>query len=197
MSKRGRPTLYGLKVITGERIRKSRIAMASGSSRKRIAEDIFKMSPRTFRRHLATDHPMARALKRAVEDGELLKGEPLGHLLCMLIDQRDNLMIKKHELLISETLPNGVVFMTSEGLSDDDEKMIDRIREQVIYLENQIRKAVSDNDELKQYLKHDGRKKNENYDLFKEDHDFIKLNEITEDLGINPLQSDDYLYKES
>jgi len=197
MSKMGRPTLHGLKVITGERIRKSRIAMASGSSRKKIAEDIFKVSPRTFRRLLATDHPMAKALKQAVKDGELLKGEPLGHLLCMLIDRRDSLMIKRSELLISETLPDGATFMTSKGCSDEEEEVIFRIREQVASLEDRIRKAVSDNDELKQYLKHDGRKKNENYDLFKEDHDFIKLNEITEDLGINPLQSDDYLYKES
>lgn len=197
MSKRGRPTLHGLKVITGERIRKSRIAMASGSSRKKIAEEIFKVSPRTFRRLLATDHPMARALKRSVEDGELLKGEPLGHLLCMLIDRRDSLMIKSRELLISETLPNGVTTFTSEGLSDEEEKVVIRIDEQVASLEGRIRKAVSDNEELKQYLKHDGRKKNGNYNLFEKDSDFIQLNRITEDLGLNPLQSDDYLYKES
>jgi hypothetical protein len=197
MSKMGRPTLHGLKVITGERIRKSRIAMASGSSRKKIAEDIFKVSPRTFRRLLATDHPMAKALKQAVKDGELLKGEPLGHLLCMLIDRRDSLMIKRSELLISETLPDGATFMTSKGCSDEEEEVIFRIREQVASLEDRIRKAVSDNDELKQYLKHDGRKKNENYDLFKADSEFIQLNKITEDLGIDPLQTDDYLYKEN
>ena len=86
-NKRGRPTLHGIKIITSERIRKSRLAMANGSSKSRLAEDIFKVSPRTFRRLLSINHPMAIALKQAIIDGEQLQGEPLAHLLCMLRDQ--------------------------------------------------------------------------------------------------------------
>jgi len=93
--KRGRPALHGLKVITGDRIKKSRIALASGSSRKRISEDIFKLSPRTFRRLLETDDPLSQALKRSVEEGELLQNEPLALLICMYLDQQDEERLKQ------------------------------------------------------------------------------------------------------
>ncbi len=93
--KRGRPILYGLKVITRDRIKKSRIALASGSSRKQISEDIFKLSPRTFRRLLETDDPLSQALKRSVEEGELLQNEPLALLICMYLDQQDEERLKQ------------------------------------------------------------------------------------------------------
>lgn len=193
MTKRGRPTLHGLKVITGERIRRSRIAMASGSSRKRIAEDIFKVSPRTFRRYLSTDHPRTKALKRAVEEGELLKGEPLATLICMLIDQRDQCMREAHQILASEVLPDGVTMYTSEGVSDEDMRTYDALRAQADELKNRLKKAVIDNDELKQYLKRDKRKQDDHFSV---EIDSIQLNEITSDLGLTPLQTDDYLYKD-
>jgi len=133
--------------------------MASGSSRKRIAEDIFKVSPRTFRRYLSTDHPRTKALKRAVEEGELLKGEPLATLICMLIDQRNQCLL----------------------------------RAQAVELTDRLKKAVSDNDELKQYLKRDKRKQGDHFSVEVEQ---IQLNEITYDLGVNPFRKDDYLYKD-
>ncbi len=123
---RGRPTLHGLKVITGERIRKTRIAIASGSSRNRVAEEIFKVSPRTFRRYLATDEPIAKALKRAVDEGGKLKGEPLAKLICMLIDKRDQLIENNKNTQ---------------------------------HIDLRLKRALSENEELKEYLNTDGRKK--------------------------------------
>lgn len=120
-NKRGRPTLHGIKIITSERIRKSRLAMANGSSKSRLAEDIFKVSPRTFRRLLSINHPMAIALKQAIIDGEQLQGEPLAHLLCMLRDQSPD--------------------------------QIDRINQ-----------ALKDNEELKEYLNRDGRRRANKYE---------------------------------
>jgi len=192
---RGRPTLHGLKVITGERIRKTRIALASGSSRKRVAEEIFKVSPRTFRRYLSTDEPIAKALKRAVEDGELLKNEPLATLICMLIDKRDALMIESQSLLHREVRPDGLVFSTSEGISDEDEKAFWQMRDQVDELKSRIEKAVKDNDEIKRYLSRDGRKNNDKYETIKDNHEFIYLNEIAIESGVKPFQTNDYLYK--
>lgn len=88
----GRPVVHGLKAITNHRIRQARLAFASGKSRRKVSVEIFKLSPRTFSRYLELDDPKAKALKRAVGEGEGLKGEPLASFICMLIDKRDQLI---------------------------------------------------------------------------------------------------------
>jgi len=168
VNKGGRPVLHGLKVITGNRIRKARLEIANGSSRRRIASDIFNLSPKTLRRLMAEDHPRSLALKRAIQHGELLRHEPLASLICMLIDERDQ--------LIYET----------EG---------DQTCERRI-LEEKINLVMIMNDDLKRYLKRDGRKKDHLDDHFNEDNDPISLNEIAKELNLRPLETLKYTYKE-
>ena len=127
-SKRGRPTLHGINIITPTRIKKTRLLLATTAKkgRKSIAEQIFKCSPRTLRRILTLDDPRAKALSQALLEGERLKGEPLAHLICMLIDKR-NLLIENNQ-----------------NTQDVDLRLEQTFRE---------------NEELKQYLKCDGRRK--------------------------------------
>jgi hypothetical protein len=160
MNKGGRPVLHGLEVITGNRIRRARLEIASGSSRRQIAVNIFNLSPRTLNRLIAENHPKSLALKTAIQHGELLRNEPLASLICMLIDERDQ--------LIYET----------EG---------DQACERRI-LEEKINLAMIMNDDLKRYLKRDGRHKHHLDHHFNEDIEPIRLNEIAEELSLRPLE---------
>ena len=166
-NKGGRPILHGLEVITGQRINSARLALANGSSRRQIAFDVFNISPRTLRRYLSSDDPRASSLKSAIRHGELLRGDPLAALICMLIDKRDRLI---HENPCNHYL----------------EKTI---------LEGKIKRALVENDELKRYLKADRRKRNLYDEHFNENIDPVRLEEMAKDLNLKPFTIDEYLYK--
>lgn len=122
----GRPFVHGLRAITRYRIKKARLAFASGKSIRKVSVEVFKMSPRTFSRYLELDDPRAKALSQALLEGERLKGEPLAHLICMLIDKR-NLLIENNQ-----------------NTQDVDLR---------------LEQAFSENEELKEYINGDGRRK--------------------------------------
>ena len=80
----GRPEVHGLDVIKGDRVRRTRSALCFGRTRRQVSRDIFNVSPKTFKRYMDKDDPRSRRLKRAVEEGEALRNEPLGELICYL-----------------------------------------------------------------------------------------------------------------
>ena len=188
----GRPVVHGLKAITGHRIRQARLAFASGKSRRKVSMEIFKLSPRTFGRYLELDDPKAKALKRAVDEGEKLKGEPLAPLICMLIDKRDTLMIESRSLLHSEVRPDGLVFYTSEGIPEEDDRLYDEKMKHILAIEERIKKALSDNEELKKYINADGREGSNNQINNAINYHAKNLDDLASEVGLPPLEVDDY-----
>lgn len=188
----GRPVVHGLKVITGNRIRKARLAFAAGKSRRKVSSEIFKLSPRTFKRYLELDDPRSRALRQAVDEGERLKGEPLAPLICMLIDQRDQLCEEQGHMRYH--LPQNIedVDYSKIEVSEEDEGSYVDLMRHISALNERLKRALSDNDELKKYIGIDGRKGDDLLLNRSEDHDYVKLEKLTDELGIEPLEVDDY-----
>ena len=168
-SKMGRPTLHGIKIITPARIKKARLLLVTTGSRRQIAGQVFKCSPRTLRRITALDDPRAKALKHAIDEGERLKGEPLALLICMLIDKRNQIIMK---------------------LWEDDTYYAVGDLEQV---QTELRKALQLNNELKNYINKDGREGAQAFSDYWLKHKYINLESMSRSLGLPPLQINTYL----
>ena len=188
----GRPVVHGLKAITGHRIRQARLAFASGKSRRKVSMEIFKLSPRTFGRYLELDDPKAKALKRAVDEGEKLKGEPLASFICMLIDKRDKLCAEQ-ETIRYQLPPDGesIDYSKLEVSEENEEKYIKQV-EHIRAIEDRIKKALSDNEELKKYIKSDGREGSNNQMKNAVIIDSKSLDKLASEVGLPPLEIDDY-----
>lgn len=188
----GRPVVHGLKAITGYRIRQARLAFASGKSRRKVSSEIFKLSPRTFGRYLELDDPRAKALSRAVNEGERLKGEPLAHLICMLIDKRDQLCAKQGQMRYQLPPEGEPIDWSKIQISDEDDELYFDLMKQIQVIESRIKQAISDNDELKNYINMDGREGGDTLQKRTGDHSYLELDNITSELGVDPLEVDDY-----
>lgn len=131
MRRVGRPPIYGLDVITANRVRRTRTALCLGKTRKQVARDIFRIPPSTFSRYMHKDDPRSKKLKRAVEEGEALRKEPLGELICYLLDMRENAQC---ELSLCECMQTRVL------LSERIERYTDKMT-----------RALEDNRELRSH----------------------------------------------
>lgn len=188
----GRPVVHGLKTITGNRIRRARLAFASGKSRRKVASEIFKLSPRTFGRYLELKDPRAKALSRAVDEGERLKGEPLAALLCMLIDKRDQLCEKQSQMRYQLPPEGEPIDWSKIKISEENEDEYFELMKQIKDIENRIKQAVCDNDELKNYISSDGREGGDTLQKRTSHHSYLNLDNITSELGLEPLEVNDY-----
>ena len=188
----GRPVVHGLKAITGHRVRQARLAFASGKSRRKVASEIFKLSPRTFGRYLELEDPRAKALSRAVDEGERLKGEPLAPLICMLIDKRDQLCAKQGQMRYQLPPEGEPIDYSKIEISEENQEIYFDLMKQIQVIENRIKQAISDNDELKNYINIDGREGGDILQNRTSDHSYLELDNITSELGIDPLEVDDY-----
>lgn len=138
----GRPEVYGLKVITGDRVRRARFALCTGSTRIKVAKRIFKFSPKTLRRYMQKDDIRSKVLKRAIEEGEELRDQPLGLLICYLLDKRD-----ETQALLGEyrhELPENIEEVEADYL---------RLREEAREYESRLHQALTDNKAVKKYQK--------------------------------------------
>jgi hypothetical protein len=188
----GRPVVHGLKAITGHRIRQARLAFASGKSRRKVSSEIFKLSPRTFVRYLELEDPKAKALRRAVEEGEKLKGEPLGTLICMLIDKRDQLCAERSPMMYQLPPDGEPIDYSKIQISEENAELYCDLMKQIQAIESRIKQAITDNDELKSYINLDGREGGDTLHNRTSDHAYLELDDVASELGLPPLEIDDY-----
>lgn len=156
MSKRsfiGRPETHGLKVITGDRLRRTRFLLCMGGTKHDIATTIFKISAKTMKRYMVRDDARSRLLVRAIEEGEALRDEPLGELICYLLDRRDEAVSEMAKFHYQ--LPNNEdeVDLDALEVSEDDEDEYMKCRDEFTHYDNRLRKALIDNHELTKYKK--------------------------------------------
>lgn len=92
--KRGRRhrKVHNLNAISPHRVRRTRTALCLGKTKEQVAKNIFKVSYQTLKLYMRKDDPRSRTLKRAVEEGEALRDQPLGELICYLLDKRENIL---------------------------------------------------------------------------------------------------------
>ena len=188
----GRPVVHGLKAITGHRIRQARLAFASGKSRRKVSMEIFKLSPRTFGRYLELDDPKAKALRRAVDEGEKLKGEPLASFICMLIDKRDQLCAEQGTIRYQLPPDGEPIDYSKIEVSEEDEENYNNLMGQIEVIEDRIKQALSDNEELKKYINADGREGSNNQMKNAVIIDSKSLDVLASEVGLPPLEVDDY-----
>ena len=121
MSHMGRPEVHGLDVIKGDRVRRTRSALCLGRTRRQVSRDIFNLSPKTFKRYMDKDDPRSKALKRAVEEGEALRNEPLGELICYLLDMRENALAERSKLIYQLPNDESDIDLSALEISEEDE----------------------------------------------------------------------------
>ena len=132
----GRPEEHGLEVITGDRLRRARFALCTGGTRIEVAKNIFKVSPKTLRRYMSKDDIRSKILKRSIEEGEALRNEPLGTLICYLLDQKEEALSSMYMYQLPEN--EGYVSQVDfSSLAD--------------YFDQSLLMALADNEEVRDY----------------------------------------------
>lgn len=151
MNRRGRPVIHGLKVITGDRVRRARIALSMGKTNKEVADKIFNLSTRTLMRYAEGDDIRSRILKRAINEGEVLRNEPLGTFICYLLDKRDDLLVKRSGYGYQLPQDEAEVDLDALEIKEKDEEEYMRLSESLRECEERIRRALKDSKELREY----------------------------------------------
>lgn len=151
-SKMGRPETHGLDVIKGDRVRKARFALCQGTTRIDVAEKIFRVSPKTLRRYMHKDDIRSRVLKRAIEEGEALRKEPLGALICYLLDKRDEVQAQMGEYRYQLPKDGSKPSLDLE-IPEEDEAEYKRLYQLYEDYTERLEKAYSDNAEVAEYQK--------------------------------------------
>lgn len=150
-SKMGRPETHGLNVIKGDRVRKARFALCQGSTRIDVAEKIFRVSPKTLRRYMHKDDIRSRVLKRAIEEGEALRNEPLGALICYLLDKRDEVQAKLEEYRYQLPKDESDICLDSLEVNEEDAAEWERLYQLYKEYTERLDQAYSDNAEVAEY----------------------------------------------
>jgi len=150
-SKMGRPETHGLNIIKGDRVRKARFALCNGTTRIDVAEKIFKVSPKTLRRYMHKDDIRSRVLKRAIEEGEALRNEPLGSLICYLLDKRDETQAQLEEYRYQLPKDESAICLDRLEVSEEDEAEYLRLNQLLKTYTERLEQAYSDNAEVAEY----------------------------------------------
>ena len=149
----GRPEVHGLDVIRGDRVRRTRSALCLGRTRRQVSRDIFNLSPKTFKRYMDKDDPRSRTLKRAVEEGEALRAEPLGELICYLLDKRENALAQRSLMVYQLPENESDVDLRSLAISEENEEEYMRLSQEVSAYTDRLEQALKDNAELREHRK--------------------------------------------
>lgn len=147
----GRPETHGLDVIKGDRVRKARFALCQGTTRIDVAEKIFKVSPKTLRRYMHKDDIRSRVLKRAIEEGEALRNEPLGSLICYLLDKCDEIQAQLSEYRYQLPKEESDICLDSLKIKEEDEDEYIRLSNLAKRYQERLEQAYSDNAEVAEY----------------------------------------------
>ena len=149
----GRPETHGLDIIKGDRVRKARFALSQGTKRIDVAEKIFKVSAKTLRRYMYKDDIRSKVLKRAIEEGEALKNEPLGSLICYLLDKYDEIQAQLGEYRYQLPKEESDICLDSLRIKEEDEDEYIRLSNLAKRYQERLEQAYSDNAEVAEYLR--------------------------------------------
>ena len=149
----GRPEVHGLDVIKGDRVRRARSALCLGQTRTQISREIFDVSPKTFKRYMDKDDPRSRRLKRAVEEGEALRAEPLGELICYLLDMRENALAQRSKLIYQLPNDESDVDLSALEISEEDAELDLKLSQEIKAYTERLEQAFKDNAELRAHRK--------------------------------------------
>lgn len=145
--------MHGLDVIKGDRVRRTRTAICMGKTRRQVAEEIFHLSPKTFRRYLAKDDPRSRRLKRAIEEGEALSSEPLRELICYLLDKRENALAQRSRLIYQLPDDESKVDLRRLEISEENEDEYLKLSQEIKTYTERLDQAFKDNSEVREHRK--------------------------------------------
>ena len=149
----GRPEVHGLEVITGNRVRRARLELCLGSTFTEIAPKVFRVSPKTLRRYTKKDDIRTRILNRAIEQGESLRGEPMGPLICYLHDKKEETLALLSDYIYQIPKDEAEINWGALVVSEEDEEEYIRLRKLATDYDERIREAFANNEEIKSHIK--------------------------------------------